>query len=1413
MTLTLRNRILLTVIPVLVFVLLCGTAGVVVVHHLGGRIDAILRENYDSVIAMERLNEALERIDSSFQFTLSGQESKAREQFQTNWQTYRENLGFEQGNVTVPGEQELVEQLTEWTDRYQRQGEAFYARRAEDPQRHKDYFSVPGLLETFTQIKAVSAQIARLNQENMEQASREAKRTATVSLTGFSLGLAVAVLLAALAGWHTFHAIHRPIRAVTDSARGVSAGDLDQVVRYLSRDALGELAEAFNQMTQRIREERKQLVGTTETLRRELSEREEMEHSLRQLAAIVESSDDAIIGQTLDGSITTWNKGAERIYGFCAATMVGQSHNILVPPEHLTELPAIRELIRRGEHVEHFETVRRRKDGQRIFVSLTVSPVRTGSGELIGVATISRDITQRKRAEEELRLAAAYNRRLLEASLDPLVTIGPDGRITDVNAATEAATGFSRAELLGKDFADYFTDRDRARIGYERVFGEGSVRDFALELRHRDGHVISVLYNAAVYRNEAGKVVGVFAAARDITQRKGAEEALRASEERTRMILDTANDPFITINTHGEILDWNRQAELVFGWSREEAIGRILSETIIPPQHRDAHDRGLRDFLVTGNGPMLNTRTELTALRRDGGEFPVELLAWPIHTGGILTISAFVQDITERKQAEEKVRRLAQLQSAIAELGQRALRTDSTAGLLDEAVGVVARNLDVDLCNVLELLPGGEELLLRAGVGWKEGMVGHATVKTQGTQPGYVIRSGCPVIVEDAARETRFTLLPRMLGEDVVSAMSVVIATPEGPYGALGAHSRRRRTFTQDEVHFLQAVANVLGAAIQRQRAEEQLRRTNRAHRALSSCNQALIRATEETALLEQICRIIVGEAGYRLCWVGYAEPDKARTVRPVAQAGFEEGYLKTVNITWADTERGRGPTGTCIRTGQPSLLKDIASDPRFAPWRAEALKRGYASNLGIPLIADSTTLGALTIYAAEPNAFGEEEVKLLSELAGDLAFGVMNLRSRAERKQAIELQVVHDKEVKIGYDIQQSLLLDPPPVDLPGLQVAALTVPSRQVDGDFYHFYQHENDCLDIMVADVMGKGIPAALLAAATKSHLQTALSHLLEMSRNGALPEPREIVTLAHAEMVQQLIKLESFVTLGYVRFDPNRRSLVMVDCGHTGLMHWHAATGACETLHGKNLAMGMRQGEIYDQIAVPIEPNDLLLLYSDGITEARNHARELFGEKRLHQCVQANSRLEPALLVQAIQQAVFDFGGAEPLRDDLTCVAVKVVERELPRARPEMAIHSDLKELARARAFVRSVCQDGSNAPLDDDGIAQLELAVTEACSNIVKHAYRGRSDQWIHLEAEVFPSRVAIRLHHLGDPLDPAKVAPPRLDGSEESGFGLYLMNHSVDEVRHYRDKRGRNCVALVKTRNVAEGDGHHEHRS
>lgn len=185
--------------------------------------------------------------------------------------------------------------------------------------------------------------------------------------------------------------------------------------------------------------------------------------------------------------------------------------------------------------------------------------------------------------------------------------------------------------------------------------------------------------------------------------------------------------------------------------------------------------------------------------------------------------------------------------------------------------------------------------------------------------------------------------------------------------------------------------------------SEARTSRLNRALKLLSDCNMALVRAEDEHKLLSEICRLIVERGGYRLAWVGYAEQDAAKTVRPVAQAGHELGYLDGANVTWADTERGRGPTGTAIRTGATEVNQDFLSNPNMAPWREAALERGFQSSIALPLHCNKGVLGALTIYSPDHNAFEPEEVKLLEELAGDLAYGIQTLRTRIEHRLAEE--------------------------------------------------------------------------------------------------------------------------------------------------------------------------------------------------------------------------------------------------------------------------------------------------------------------------------------------------------------------------------------------------------------------------
>ena len=264
---------------------------------------------------------------------------------------------------------------------------------------------------------------------------------------------------------------------------------------------------------------------------RDITELKKAEEKIQILANTVESSDDAIITKSLDGIITSWNKGAEKVYGYSAEEVLGKTISILEPDNLKGEIKQLAEKIKQGEKIQHYETLRLKKDGTIINVSVTLSPVFDASGKLVAISTIARDITESKKAEEALRLSNIYNRSLIEASLDPLVTIGHDGKITDVNTSTELVTGYSRDELIGTDFTNYFTEPEKAKKGYQEVFKEGFVSDYALEIQHRNGSITPVLYNASVYKDESGEVIGVFAAARDITERKKAEEMLKLKLE------------------------------------------------------------------------------------------------------------------------------------------------------------------------------------------------------------------------------------------------------------------------------------------------------------------------------------------------------------------------------------------------------------------------------------------------------------------------------------------------------------------------------------------------------------------------------------------------------------------------------------------------------------------------------------------------------------------------------------------------------------------------------------------------------------------------------------------------------------------------------------------------------------------
>ena len=188
-----------------------------------------------------------------------------------------------------------------------------------------------------------------------------------------------------------------------------------------------------------------------------------------------------------------------------------------------------------------------------------------------------------------------------------------------------------------------------------------------------------------------------------------------------------------------------------------------------------------------------------------------------------------------------------------------------------------------------------------------------------------------------------------------------------------------------------------------RKQEEAALQNSNRALAALSAVNRSLMHASDENALLQAVCQTIVTGCGYRLAWVGYLEQDADQSVRPVAQYGFEQGYLESAKIVWSDTERGNGPMGKAARTGRPQVVRNILADDNMLPWRAAAVKRGYESGIALPLIHRGKVFGVLSIYAASPDAINHEEAAFLEEMANDLAYGLESIRVRKERDVALE--------------------------------------------------------------------------------------------------------------------------------------------------------------------------------------------------------------------------------------------------------------------------------------------------------------------------------------------------------------------------------------------------------------------------
>jgi PAS domain S-box-containing protein len=448
----------------------------------------------------------------------------------------------------------------------------------------------------------------------------------------------------------------------------------------------------------------------------------------------------------------------------------------------------------------------------------------------------------------------------------------------------------------------------------------------------------------------------------DITIRKQAEDAMRESEERFRGLYTAAATGIAVSTPDGRFLQANASYCKMLGYSEKELIGMNFASFTHPDDLNK--NLKLRDELVSGkrDGFVMEKRY----LKKGGA------VVWCRHSvsatrsadGEPKTLVVVAEDITEQKLAVEEVRRSAALLSMASRVGRTGAWTlDFASGELTWSAGmraihevppdyvpILADGIDFYLPKYRDTVRKAMEACARKGTAFD-------------FEAELVTARGKPIWV-------------RAIGEQVRSSGgtdSVVNTRIQGAFQDITL----------------------------RKAGEQELARMNRALKTLSSCNEALVRAESEQGLLDKICQIAVEDGGYRMAWVGFAEDDASRSITPVAHSGIEEGYLSEIKLTWDENKStGVGLAGEVIRSGKAAVSEDISNDPAFSQWRAVALEHGYRSAIVLPLREEKRAFGLLALHSAEPKPTSAEELKLLQELADDLAFGILNLRSRTDKRR-----------------------------------------------------------------------------------------------------------------------------------------------------------------------------------------------------------------------------------------------------------------------------------------------------------------------------------------------------------------------------------------------------------------------------
>lgn len=435
---------------------------------------------------------------------------------------------------------------------------------------------------------------------------------------------------------------------------------------------------------------------------------------------------EGIVVTDLDNRMTYVNNAMSTITGFSREEMIGAIGYELFKTVGFTN-EILEEVVAKiiDNETQTYEVEQVKKDGSRYWVRIMISSFKDSKGISNGVIASMVDITEAYNNQRAIESNEKELKDLVGNMYDALIVVSSEGQITNINKAGEELLGYSKKEALKLDLGKIVhpNDAERSREYLKKLETEGFYSGYEGRIIAGDGSIKEVEVNSTAIV-EGGKLIGSRDIVRDISERKDLERQRKLSETKLRLIIDTALDAVVTMNAEGNITEWNKNAEHIFGYSYDEVHGNKLSEFIIPEQYREAHERGMKHYFASGEGPVLNNRIEITAIDKEKREFPIELAITPAKQDGQTFFSAFIRDITDRKEIEaQKESLMGELESVNQELRDFAYIVSHDLKAPLRSIGSLSDWLIQDYTDVLD--EEGKELLklLKARIGRMHGLI------------------------------------------------------------------------------------------------------------------------------------------------------------------------------------------------------------------------------------------------------------------------------------------------------------------------------------------------------------------------------------------------------------------------------------------------------------------------------------------------------------------------------------------------------------------------------------------------------------------------------------------------------------------------------------------------------------------